>query len=71
MKTHNAAIYHCLHCGNVNHRELGLNVPSCCGRKMAKSAEETIYESDSNSPSRAETGETIGSGARPVLQPQC
>ncbi len=71
MKTHNVAIYHCLRCGNVNHRELDLDVPNCCGRKMAKSAEETVYESDPISSSRPETGGTIGSRAHPVLQHQC
>ncbi len=42
MKTHNAIIYHCLHCGNVVHREPDLDQPSCCGKKMVKAAAETI-----------------------------
>ena len=47
---HNAAIYHCLRCGRVDHRELELDVPGCCGRKMIKSAEETIFDPEPGSP---------------------
>ena len=43
MKTHNAIIYHCLRCGNLTHRDPEQEQPTCCGRKMVKAAEETIF----------------------------
>ena len=44
MKTHNAIIYHCLNCGNVQHREMDEAVPICCDRTMARAAIETVNE---------------------------
>jgi hypothetical protein len=44
MKTHNAAIYHCISCGRVVHAELKAKPPQCCGHAMAKAAAETIRE---------------------------
>jgi DNA-directed RNA polymerase subunit RPC12/RpoP len=44
MKTHNALIYHCLHCGNVVHNDMQARAPECCGHEMIAAAAETIFE---------------------------
>ena len=46
MKTYNAVIYHCQHCGNVVHREPEFETPDCCGMAMVNAAAETIYEDE-------------------------
>ncbi len=46
MNIRNAIIYHCISCGHVAHAELEAQPPQCCGRAMAKAAEETIVELD-------------------------
>ena len=46
MKTHNAIIYHCVHCGRVVHAERESGHPQCCGRTMGTAASETIPGGD-------------------------
>jgi len=46
MKTHNAIIYHCLSCGNIVHRDPGVEAPSCCGKTMVKAAAETVVDNE-------------------------
>jgi DNA-directed RNA polymerase subunit RPC12/RpoP len=53
MKTHNAIIYHCLSCGKIDHRDPGLEAPSCCGKTMVKAAAETIIENEAEETKRA------------------
>jgi len=60
VKTHNAIIYHCVHCGRVVHAERESGHPQCCGRTMGKAAAETVREGDV-------TGEKTG--GRPETEP--
>jgi hypothetical protein len=55
MKTHNAFIFHCLHCGNVVHNELQVRAPRCCRKDMVKAAVETIFDRE-----KAHSGDLAG-----------
>jgi len=44
MKTHNAIVYHCISCGRVEHTELELQPPLCCGHAMAKACTQTVRD---------------------------
>jgi hypothetical protein len=67
MKTHNAIIYHCLGCGNVVHRDPGLEAPSCCGKTMVKAAAETIVENETK---RADEASGASPGIRQTNPPK-
>ena len=43
---HNVEIYHCQCCGAMLRQEPDRPVPSCCGRPMAKAAEDTPHGDD-------------------------
>jgi hypothetical protein len=46
MKTWNALIYHCQHCGRVVHLPSDADPPSCCESPMTLAAAETVSDSD-------------------------
>lgn len=65
MKTHNACIYHCVHCGRVVHAEFEAAPPQCCGHTMGKACTETILEGDvagEKPGSRSETPPPVSKG---------
>lgn len=40
MQTHIESIFHCVTCGRVEHRELNVVPPQCCGQAMTEAGRE-------------------------------
>ena len=70
MKTHNAIIYHCLNCGNIVHRDPGLEAPSCCGKTMVKAAAETVVDNEGEESKRANPSAGTPSSTTPTNRPK-
>ena len=68
MKTHNRILFHCLCCGNVVHAEPQDAVPTCCGKRMANAAAETVVEGGNDEPQYV-AGPVEGGASRTTIRP--